>query len=127
MIQLSDSRRSVFFLFILSGGFNTGITYGAYLVLLQFMSYQLSYAISYILGITLAYILNLRFVFNAKSSLGKVVRYPLIYLVQYLLGAGLLYLLVSVLRFSSMFAPLFVIAVLLPVTFLMNKKILNDE
>lgn len=127
MQQLTAPRRSVFFLFILSGGFNTAVTYGAYLVFLQLMSYQFSYALAYILGIALAYILNLRFVFNAKSSFGKVVRYPLIYLIQYILGAVLLYLFVSVLSLSSLLAPLFVIILLMPVTFLMNKKILDDK
>lgn len=130
MSRLSSlPRMPVFLLFILSGGINTLVTYGAYLLFLQVVSYQLSYAIAYFLGIVLAYILNLRFVFNTKSSFRKILRYPLIYLVQYVLGAGLLYLLVSVLGLSSVFAPLFVIMLLLPVTFLMNKKVLaeNDD
>ena len=121
------SSRIMFFRFLLAGGVNTAVTYGVYLIFLQVASYQVSYAIAYVFGILLAYLLNLLFVFKAKSSLQKVFRYPLIYLVQYILGAVLLFVFVSVLDLSNIIAPIIVIASLLPVTFFMNKKILEDN
>ena len=119
--QLSSNR---YFRFLLSGGINTVSTYLLYLLLASVMHYQVAYLIAYTFGIALAYMLNLRLVFNAQSSLGKVVRYPLIYLIQYFLGAGLLYLLVSVLSLPNALAPLIVIFLLLPISYYMNKEVL---
>lgn len=113
-----------FFRFLLSGGVNTLITYLLYLLLASVMHYQLAYLITYAAGIALAYALNVYLVFNAQSSLGKIIRYPFIYIIQYVIGAGLLYLLVSVLKLHATLAPLIVIVLLLPVSYLMNKIIL---
>lgn len=120
LYYLSNKR---YFRFLLSGGINTFSTYLLYLLLSSVMHYQVAYLLTYISGIALAYVLNLRLVFNAQSSLSKIVRYPLIYLLQYIVGAGLLYLLVSVLNLSNTLAPLIVIVILLPVSYVMNKKL----
>ena len=111
--------------FLLCGGLNTLVTYVLYVSLANVMHYQLAYVLAYAAGIALAYLLNVRLVFNARSSLGKMVRYPLIYVAQYLLGASLLYVFVSVLGLSNALAPLLVIALLVPVSYLMNKKVLT--
>lgn len=124
--NLHKLSRKRYFLFLLCGGINTASTYILYLLLICMINYQLAYLIAYILGIAFAYILNLRLVFNAKPSLGKAVRYPLIYLIQYLLGAGLMYLLVSVITLPSTLAPLLVIILLLPISYYMNKKVLDN-
>ncbi len=113
--------------FVLCGGLNTGITYLLYLLLASMMHYQVAYLITYISGIALAYVLNLRFVFNAQSSLRKFACYPLIYVVQYLLGAGLMYLMLSVLNLPNTLAPLLVIVLLMPVSYYMNKKVLDSS
>lgn len=89
------------------------------------MHSQLAYLITYVAGIGLAYMMNLRFVFNAPSSFKKIVRYPLIYVIQYLLGAGLLYLMLNVFNLPNALAPLLVISLLLPVSYYMNKKVLG--
>lgn len=109
---------------MLGGAANTLATYLLYLLLAGVMHYQIAYLISYAFGIALAYFLNVRLVFNAQSTLGKIVRYPFIYLIQYALGAGLLYILVSKLNLHAALAPLLVIVLLLPVSYLMNKIIL---
>ena len=44
--------------FLVSGGFNTLVTYGLYLLLLNVLSYRISYTIAYVAGIVLAYSLN---------------------------------------------------------------------
>ena len=113
-----------FFSFLLCGGLNTVVTYLLYLLLSCVVHYQLAYLMAYITGIVLAYGLNLRFVFNEKSSLRKIVSYPIIYGVQYVLGAGLMFLLLRVLGLPNVVAPLIVIVLLLPVSYYLNKKIL---
>ena len=110
--------------FVLCGVFNTAVTYLLYLLLSGIMHYQLAYLVAYTSGIALAYVLNLRLVFNVRSSFKKIISYPLVYVVQYLLGAGLLYLLLIIFGLSNALAPLLVTVFLLPVSYLMNKKIL---
>lgn len=112
--------------FLISGGFNSGVTYLLYLALSNIMHYQWAYLIAYVTGIVLAYVMNLRFVFKAKTSLKKAMSYPIIYIIQYLLGAGLMYLILSVIGLPNVIAPLLVIILLLPVSYWMNKKVLAN-
>lgn len=113
-----------FMKFVFLGGLNTIATYLLYLVLSKLFHYQLAYVISYVTGIFLAYLLNLIFVFKAQSTIKKAMSYPFIYVMQYLLGAGLMYLLLSVFDFPNALAPVVVAALLLPISYFLNKKIL---
>jgi len=126
-MKLTDLRRLFskrFISFLFFGGLNTAITYLLYLLLSKVVHYQLAYLIAYITGIVLAYVLNLLFVFNEQSSLKKILSYPAIYIVQYLLGAALLYVLLHLLKLPNAVAPLLVAILLLPVSYVMNKKVL---
>lgn len=120
----ADFFNKRFVIFLFCGGLNTIVTYLLYLLLSCMVHYQVAYLIAYITGIVLAYGLNLRFVFNAQSTLRKIISYPIIYGIQYLLGAGLMFLLLSVLRLPNVLAPLIVIVLLMPVSYCLNKKIL---
>lgn len=110
--------------FILFGVLNTTVTYLLYLFLSKQIHYQLAYLIVYVAGIILAYVLNLFFVFNTRSSFKKIISYPFIYIVQYAIGAGLLYILLRIFSLSNALAPLLVTIFLLPVSYYMNRKIL---
>ncbi|KAB0490705.1 GtrA family protein [Pseudomonas vancouverensis] len=112
--------------FLAGGGLNTLLTYGIYLLLAQFISYQKSYVIAYISGIIFSYIFNSQVVFNVKKSWKGVLAYPLVYLLQYILGALLLNLLVERLGIPKEVAPILIIIALLPATYLLSKKILNS-
>ncbi|KPW19740.1 GtrA family protein [Pseudomonas cannabina] len=107
--------------FLMSGGFNTALTYGIYLVLLMFLSYKISYTISYVTGILLAYVLNRFFVFKSHQGLRSVVLLPLIYAIQYCLSLVILWCWVEKLQFDERLAPLAAIALTLPVTFTLSK------
>lgn len=107
--------------FLMSGGFNTALTYGIYLALLSVLSYQISYTISYVTGIVLAYVLNRFFVFKSHQGLRSAVLMPFIYLVQYLLSLVILWIWVEKFGFDSRLAPLAAIVLTLPVTFLLSK------
>ncbi|KPX26529.1 Membrane protein [Pseudomonas syringae pv. delphinii] len=107
--------------FLMSGGFNTALTYGIYLILLMFMSYKISYTISYVTGILLAYILNRFFVFKSHQGLRSVILLPLIYAIQYCLSLVILWCWVEQLQFDERLAPLAAIALTLPVTFILSK------
>jgi len=107
--------------FLMSGGFNTALTYGLYLVLLMFLSYNVSYTISYVTGIMLAYTLNRFFVFKSHQGLRSVILLPLIYLVQYCLSLVILWCWVEKLALDARLAPLVAIVLTLPVTFVLSK------
>ncbi|VVN15985.1 hypothetical protein PS645_04047 [Pseudomonas fluorescens] len=111
--------------FILSGAFNTSVTYLLYLFLLHCFSYQISYTISYTLGVVLAYYLNRALVFKSHRGLRSILLFPLIYIVQYMLTGSLLWILVDQLRISERLALLVGIVLMVPVNYLLSKKIFS--
>lgn len=111
--------------FLIGGFLNTLLTYGIYLLLNMYMSYQKSYVIAYISGIIFSYLFNAHVVFNVKKSWKGLMAYPLVYLLQYALGALLLSLMVEKLGIPEKLAPLLIIVLLLPVTYLLSKTILK--
>ncbi|WP_253277116.1 GtrA family protein [Pseudomonas fluorescens] len=111
--------------FLVGGGLNTGLTYCFYLFLSYLTNYQIAYAIAYTAGIVFAYFFNSKIVFKVEQSWGGMMIYPTIYLVQYLLGALLLNALVEHLHFHKNIAPILVIVLLLPASYLLNKVVLK--
>ncbi|HVF71508.1 MAG TPA: GtrA family protein [Chthoniobacterales bacterium] len=119
-----DTRRELI-AFILVGGANTGLTYLLYLALLRIASYPLAYSASFVAGIFLSYYLNARFVFKAPLRIRQALQYPAVYVVQYLLGLGLLYLLVERIRLSPALAPLLIVVLTIPVTFVLSRYVIR--
>jgi len=113
----------VFGRFLLSGGFNTLVTYLLYLLLLVSFSYQISYTISYCLGVVLAYYLNRVVVFKSHRGLRSILLFPLVYVVQYLLTSCVLWGLVVQLGVDERLALLVAIVLMVPVNFLLSRKI----
>lgn len=124
---MNSHRVRRFLTFAFFGGINTAATYLLYIGLSKLLHYQAAYFIAYASGIALAYVLNIRYVFKEKSSLGKIACYPLIYAVQYALGAGMMYLLLEVLMFSNAVAPLIVTGSLIPIAYFMNRMVLVNR
>ena len=69
--------------FIAFGGLNTLVTYALYCAIVTFISPQIAYAIVFLLGIGLAFVLNSKYVFGARLRVGSAAIYPLVYVVQY--------------------------------------------
>jgi putative flippase GtrA len=111
--------------FLIGGGLNTGITYCLYLLLSYVINYQIAYAIAYVAGIVFAYFFNSKVVFKVEHSVIGMLVYPSIYLVQYVLGAVLLNVLVEHLNMHKAVAPILVILLLLPSSYLLNKVVLK--
>lgn len=107
--------------FLVSGGFNTALTYGVYLLLLNVVPYKISYTIAYISGILLAYILNRFFVFKSHNGIKSILLFPLIYLAQYVVSLLILWVWVEQLGFDDRLAPLVAIAITVPMTFILSK------
>lgn len=127
---LTQSLRKKFFSlefikFIIIGCINTGAGYVLYLAFIQAMAYPYAYSLSFSLSIVISYLLNAHFVFNEPLSFKKFLAFPLVYLVQYLSGLVLMYLAVEQLSIPVSLAPLLVVIITLPVTFLLAQFIVK--
>ena len=114
--------------FVAGGGVNTVATYLLYLLLLYCsVPYRVAYTITFLCGIAFAYMLNAWFVFRQKPKASTALAYPLVYLAQYGLGIGLLTFLVGVCRLSVRLAPLLVVAVSMPLTFILSRRVFQAQ
>ncbi|MEN6348223.1 MAG: GtrA family protein [Syntrophomonas sp.] len=112
-------------MFLASGAINSVLTYVLYILLLNLVSYKISYSLAYVSGIFISYYLNSCWVFKEPMSLRKFLQYPVVYIVQYLLGIATLYVCVDILGLSQWLAPLVVIAVTVPITFFLSRYIIK--
>jgi putative flippase GtrA len=112
-----------FLKFVLIGTANTVITYLIYRVLLLFLSYYIAYSISYVLGIGFSYFCNAIWVFKRPPSWQSFLSFPLVYLFQYVLSLMGTVLLVEVWHVPARYAPLFIIVVSVPVTFVLSRLV----
>jgi putative flippase GtrA len=110
--------------FLLGGALNTALTYLLYLGLRGLLGYQLAYFVAYLAGIALSYLINAIVVFRRPLSWGSALAFPLVYVLQYIAGAGLLALFVEGLGLDERLAPLVVVLLLLPGTYLMTRFVL---
>lgn len=126
-LQLPQLMQSSFARFLISGGLNTALTYALYLLLLLVIPYQWAYTTVYLLGIALAFALNRTYVFKSHRGWFSLAMFPLIYALQYLLNIGILWGLVAVLGVSHVLAPLLVILVTVPVTYLLSRSVFLQQ
>jgi putative flippase GtrA len=107
--------------FLASGGINTLATWALYVALLQVLPYRWSYTIAYLAGIALAYLLYRYFVFRQMGRRFAPVWVGVVYLFQYLLGLLLVHVWVRILLQPQLWAPIFAVAVSLPLTYALNR------
>lgn len=113
--------------FVVAGAVNSGVTYLAYLALLKGFSYRWAYSLSYVAGILLSFFLNSRYVFRVPFQRRKLLVYPVVYVVQYLLGYVVLYAVVGLAGIDPRLGPLAVLAVTVPVSFLLSRRVLRGN
>ncbi|MEN6326647.1 MAG: GtrA family protein [Syntrophomonas sp.] len=120
--QLKEYQR-----FFWCGLINTILTFIIYILVLKIFIYSLAYTISFVSGIFISYYLNCSFVFKKKLSLKSALQYPLVYLAQYLLGVSALYVLVEKFLIQQWLAPLLVLFITVPLTFVMSRRVIKGE
>jgi putative flippase GtrA len=119
--------------FLLSGGANTVLTYGLYLVLIRLLPYQISYTIAFVVGVALAYFLNRFFVFQSKGKFGTALLFPMIYGAQYFVNLLIIFYWVEILGYSELFAPVVACGIVVPLNFIgsrflfTSKKVIEAE
>lgn len=111
--------------FLVGGGINTAFTYGIYLILMLFIHYQIAYLIAYVTGVIFAYWFNAVIVFKVTLSWKGLCSYPIIYIIQYVISAFLLNIFIETMQVDKIFAPLIIIVLMIPLTYLLNKYILS--
>ena len=111
--------------FLVGGASTTAVSYVAYLLLLKLMPYAYAYSAAYVLGIAWSYLVNTVFVFRRTPSLVRATLFPLVYLAQYVVGMGLLVVLVDVLHVPKVAAPLVVIVLTLPLTYVLSRHVIT--
>lgn len=114
-----------FLKFLIVGSINTGAGYVFYLGFIHIMAYTYAYSLSYALSVVVSYVLNARFVFNEPLSLKKLLAFPLVYFFQYMSGLCLVYIAVEKLSIPIVLAPLLVVIITLPITFLLARFIVK--
>ena len=107
--------------FVLSGAFNTALTYALYLVALRYWEPQVAFTFVYAAGIALAYLLNRLFVFRAHRGWRSVAATPLIYLVQYLFSLAVLQAGLA-LGIPDWLAPLPAVFLSIPLTYFLARR-----
>ncbi|MBA3537977.1 MAG: GtrA family protein [Tatlockia sp.] len=105
--------------FAIAGLISTGIMFGIYVILYKHIYFQYAYFIAYCISVIALYFMNSA-VFKKEISLQTSLEFPLIYLLQYVLSAASLEFFVW-LGVSETYAPLLIILILLPLTFLLNR------
>lgn len=113
--------------FLASGGFNTLVTYLAYLALLHWLPYRQSYSIAFASGIALAYVLNRYYVFRRPGGTLGPAYVAIIYIGQYLLGLAIVSAWVGWLGGPAKVAPLVAVAISLPLTYLFNASVFGER
>ena len=113
--------------FLAMGTLNAVITIGLYMILNQFLNYQFAYFLAYVLGVINSYFLNSLFVFKVDFSLRSFIKFPIVYLVQYIVGVVLLEVLVQIFRISPIIAPIFIVILTLPLTFMLSRFVLRKQ
>lgn len=112
-----------FIRFLFVGLGNTISTYLLYLLLINYISYNLAYSISYVAGIILSYYLNACFVFKQKMSITTFMKFPLVYVAQYLMNIVFMNVFIEYCNINITIAPILVIILATPITFILSKLV----
>jgi len=113
--------------YLLAGGMNTALTYVLYLGLLQVLDYRLAYALAFVAGIGLSFLLLRHLVFARPGK-----RHSLAWLaasqgLQLVLGLAVVQAWVGWLQGPAWLAPLVAIAVCVPLMFFIQRWIFTPH
>jgi putative flippase GtrA len=114
-----------FLRFLVMGGANTLVAYAIYLVLLNWLRYEIAYAIGYGVGIAMAYTLSATFVFRQPLRKRSAARFPFVYVAQFLVSFVLLRVAVEWIHIPEWMALGVAVVATIPVTFVLSRWILR--
>lgn len=106
-----------------AGGVNTVATYALYLGLLRLVDYRLAYALAFVAGIGLSFVLLRHLVFARRGKRHSLAWLAASQVLQLGLGLAVVQAWVGWLRWPDTLAPLAAIAVCVPLMFLIQRWI----
>ena len=107
--------------FLTVGVVNTTVSYVTFIILIEFVNYNISYSVSYCIGIITSYILNGSWTFNTSLSLKGLITYPVVYIAQFFSGWVILKVAVEIFKVTESEAYIASLLVSIPVGFLASK------
>jgi putative flippase GtrA len=113
--------------YVIAGGFNTVVTYVAYVALVPLVGYVIAFSATYAAGILLSYYLNARFVFRRRLQWRHALQFPLVYVEQYGLGLALTAAFVEVADVNADYAAAFAIIITVPITYWLSRWIIKGR
>lgn len=111
-----------FIRFAIVGVIATGIHYGLYLVLKQFINLNVSYTAGYLISLACNFFLTAKFTFKAEASVKRGAGFIISHIVNYLLHMVLLNLFIKI-GIPSSYAPIPVYCIAIPVNFLLIRTV----
>lgn len=123
----ASSRWRQWYRFLVTGALNTALSYGVYLALLPFAGYHVAYVLAFASGLLLSLILNLAWVFRVPPSWGRALLFPLVYAPQLIIGLVLNHGLIDAVGIDPRISILLVIAVSVPLNYLIAGKIMKRD
>ena len=124
----SKSKRYQFIRYCTVGSLAAGIHYGVYFVLQEYelVNLNIAYTIGYATSFICNFFMTSYFTFRSNPSLKKALGFGESHLVNYLIHMGLFNLFLS-LDVNQEIAPLFVLAVAVPVNFVMLRFVFKHK
>lgn len=113
--------------FSLVGLFNTAVTFGIYSILLEFVTYKISFILAFLVGLIFSFLFNSFFVFRNRINLRKFILFSYIPSIQFVVSFFSIDLLIVHLNISPKIAPILSLIILFPMSFFINKKILGQK
>ena len=128
IIKSSKSKRYQFIRYCTVGSLAAGIHYGVYFVLQEYelVNLNIAYTIGYATSFICNFFMTSYFTFRSNPSLKKALGFGGSHLVNYLIHMGLFNLFLS-LDVNQEIAPLFVLAVAVPVNFVMLRFVFKHK
>ena len=127
-VFLSKSKRYQFIRYCTVGSLAAGIHYGVYFVLQEYelVNLNIAYTIGYATSFICNFFMTSYFTFRSNPSLKKALGFGGSHLVNFLIHMGLFNLFLS-LDVNQEIAPLFVLAVAVPVNFVMLRFVFKHK
>lgn len=116
---------ATFVRFVVAGGTNTVACLIVYWLLLPWMAPQAAYAVCFVVGVGLGYLLHTRYAFRARRGWRSFAAWPLVCLAGWAVGASVLELAIGPLGIDPRLAPFLSVAASMPVTFLLGRRVLQ--
>jgi putative flippase GtrA len=110
--------------FLIAGATTTAFSYLLYLLLLLWLAPMPAYVAAYVAGIVWAYSVNSLWVFGGRWTWAGLAAYPLVYAVQAVVSFSIFAVLIAKLHLPPAVAPLIAIAILLPINYVLGKRII---